>query len=649
MSLEETIKEAGITIAHIVDDAFDLLPAAGLRTESIQTFLDSLSDADFNSVATDLGNANANDEWILTHLATTEGAQKLFESRQKYDERANRLFEDFLLAVEPEKARITPLLDYLTQCGIACHTYGRDYDSVETDAPHILFVDLKLTENEIRIEDPLRVVRALQARHPGACPLVFLVSSLSDALRTRRTEFREKCDLFVTQFETLPKEVFTDQERLRWFLEDHVRAYPLLRQLSDNVSRWSAAIDGANKKVQGILRRLDLADYFILYKNTVASEKVPLGTYITDLILENVAYHVEGERSVSEFAKSLDSWTLSELTRTRFNVEPILGDVFSANVLHAPGRLASESERQRGVQHGYLQLGDIFFVRDELLGAGPKTALVVLSPACDLVRPEVLRDRGASILLCEGKIERLKQSAPNAGTDGIDPVIIRYPEHNGIQYVIQWNKKRPRTWSVDDLDEFANPETATHIHVGRLRPLYALQLQHSVTSDLSRIGTQRYPAQYRPCGLEVLVAEDGKWTALKLKLSTDASASAVCEDKGANRITFIVSDSVVRLVRASILTWSKQSDEDHAQEILTLFNNDAVARKLLFVTISLKKEDKEKLAYEPVTGDVVTDERQRMIQFVKQDDATKKIYSAGKALNADESARVIFRFMRIQS
>jgi hypothetical protein len=651
MNLEEALRSFGVTDAHIVDDAFDTVPGSGVRPQSAQTFIDGLNDIQFTAVATDLGDPNGDDEWVVAQLATLEGARRVFLQREKYGTAAAQLFEEFLLATEPEKARLQPLLELLHRLGVKYHTFGRDYDADTANAPQLLFVDLKLNEREIRIDDPIRVVEKLMIRHPDASPLVFLISTLKDALNERRSEFRDRCKLFTTQFETLSKQIFQNEQELRWFLDDHIRAYPVLRQLQQNVTRWGQALDRAKEKLQSTLRCLDLADYFVLYQNTVTAEQVPLGTYMTDLLLEYVAHQVEGEDEISKFAQSLDTWKVSDLTRSRFNLQPIVGDIFSANVLHAMPRLTSEAERGRGPQHGFFQLGDIFFPRGELERNHLTTAVVVLTPACDLVRPETIKQRRASILLCEGEVEPIKNRVPQPEGDTLDPVILRFPAEDGVQYAIHWQKKRPRTWKLEDLEAHKNPATSPWTHAGRLRPLYALQLQHMVTSDLSRIGVQRTPAEYRPCGIEVLVANQGKWKLIKLRFEKDPAAGAVCDDKATGRMTMIVSDSVLRRVRAEILRWVDQSQDAHATAVGLLFKSDDVVRALMFFSVSFRDDDRKSLVVYPLKGMALPEglaaDQATLIGFARQDESLGNPHGGGKNVVDDAPERVVLRFIRI--
>ena len=496
---------------------------------------------------------------VDTSLSTLEGAKVLYENRIKYGSPAELLFEDFSSGLGSESKRINLLIEFLKKIGIGYNTFGRDYNPAGKPEPQILFVDLKLNEREVRLEQPVKVVKKLKELYPQAHPLIFLMSSLHTSLIENREQFRIECELLTTQFEVLLKNKFQNEDDLALFLSHHINVYPQLRLLQAHILAWGMALDAAKQKLQETLRSLDLPDYFVLYSNTVTIEQVPLGTYVTDLLLEYIAHEIEASPGVSAFAKDLDCWKLSDITRLRFNVAPVVGDVFSANVLHAFPRIEAEADRGRGPKDGYLNLGDVFFVTEELEAQKVKTAYVVLSPACDLVRPDVLIQRKASIFLCEGEVAVLKPSTVLKEVDGLYPVILRYPYESGQQYTISWQKKRPQIWRYDQLELLRESAKPKFTHVGRLRPSYSLQLQHLVTSDLSRIGVQRPPDVYVPHGVEVLIADSGKWKLLIKTFREDPTAGAISHNKGARRQTFMLSDVLVREALKELREWIQRN------------------------------------------------------------------------------------------
>jgi len=642
------VANAGITDVHIVDDAFDPVPGAGLEDLAIHTFFAAIDEGQFDAIAALLGVLGAGEEDVLSRLRTPEGAAALYEQRAEYGAPAELLFEDFSNATSPERNRLEPLIDFLRDLGIRCHKFGREYVLNGEPAPQVLFVDLKLNENQIILEEPIQVVRKMRANYPDAHPLVFLMSAQEQALKADRDTFRDRCELFSSQFEDLPKRTIAQPAALERFFEHHVDAYPRIVALQRHVGSWSTAMTTAQKKLEATLRQLDLADYFVLH-NTASADGVRLGGYVTDLLLEYVAHQIEASENVGAFAKELDSWDVSKLTRSRFNIAPLVADIFAANVLHAVERLNWERELGLGPSNGFLSLGDVFFLRQEVANGPIKTATVVLQPACDLVRPGDIIYRQATILVCPGRVKPLTGATELITVDGLDPVILRYPPRTASQHVIEWQKKRPFYWPYTELERLKKPETHEWVHVGRLRPLYALQLQRAVTADLSRVGTQRRPAPYVPHGVEVLVPKDGKWTTL-LTYANDPSAGAISDDKGDKNKTFILYDGVIREACERLQIWIDDNAGQAATAMLTrLLGCPEAIRALMYHKASTAPDVKKNTVF-PLAR-VALPENQRgqldnsVVLAVKRDE--DKRYGSGQDLPAGERAVVVFRFVRI--
>jgi hypothetical protein len=648
VNLKEAVSWAGITDAHIVDDAFDAVPGAGLQDAAIHTFFSDIDEPQLDAIAALLGAPGAGEDEVLARLRTQEGAAALYEQRALYGAPADLLFENFANVAGPERNRLKPLIDFLEGLGIKCHKFGRDYVLDGEPEPQVLFVDLKLNEDRIILEEPIKVVHKMRKSYPDAHPLVFLMSSQEGSLKAERESFRKRCDLFTSQFEDLTKRTIAKALALERFFEHHVRVYPSIVALQRQVGSWSQAMVMAQKKLETALRQLDFADYFVL-RNTASADGLKLGGYVTDLLLEYVAHHIEASPSIGDFAKELDTWDLRELTRSRFNIDPLVADIFAANVLHAPERLKWERERGLGPANGLLCLGDVFFVREEIDSGAIKSAAVVLQPACDLVRPSSIVDRKATILLCKGTVKPLSGASDLATVDNLDPVILRYPPTSDVQYVIEWQKKQPFFWPHSELERLKTPAAHEWVHVGRLRPLYALQLQRAVTADLSRVGTQRRPTTYVPHGVEVLVPKNGRWITL-LTHADDPSAAAISDDKREKRKTFILSDPVIRETFEKLQSWIEGNAGQGASAALTrLLASPEAVRALMFHVASTAPEARKdfvcplRVAALPAgLGEVLG----ASVVFATQREEDKK-FAPGKDVGADERAIMVFRFVRI--
>lgn len=649
MTLKEATIAAGIAHAHIVDDAFDVAPGAGLHDAAIHTFLAAIDGEQFDAAAVVLGIPGADEDKIVERLRTQGGAAALYAQKAPYGKAADQLFQDFANAVGPEKNLLTPLISALESLGIIVHKFGRDYELNGEPEPQILFVDLKLNEDKIRIEDPIGVVRKMRDRYPDAHPLVFLMSTQKSSLAADRDTFRDRAKLFSSQFEDIPKEKFERAQVLERFLEHHIRVYLRIVALQHHIESWGRAMAVAKDKLEATLRQLDLADYFVL-GNTASADGVKLGGYVTDILLEYLAHQIEGAGEVGEFAKEMDSWNLKTLTRSRFSIAPIVADIFAANVLHSSDRLEWEKECGLGPSNGTLSMGDVFFLRTEVERGSIKTAAVVLQPACDLVRPDVLKARKATILMCHGDVTPLTPSTPMETMDTLDPVILRYPARSELRHVLKWDKKRAFHWSYQELDGLKNSNQHDWVHVGRLRPLYALQLQRAITADASRVGTQRRPYPYIPHGVQLLVPKKGKWQ-MVLDYGFDASAGAISDDKGDHKKTFILKDVLIRETFEKMEDWlAGNGAQPAAPTIQKILQCPEAIRALMYRPADTSPEVKEKIVY-PLAEVALPPEHQEALKHaivlaVQRNEDSH--FASGRDLREGETAVMVFKFVKVK-
>jgi hypothetical protein len=555
MTLREVFATGGITRAHIIDDAYDAIPSAGIDPGVASRFVNELDDAGFDRACTIIGLANAKEDDFVAALRDPLHTQALFSARAQFGEQSDILFGEFLRDRTSKQGDLEPLIKLLEEHGVECHKFGVAYPVTTVNEPQLVFIDLRLHEDgsPISVDAAVTMFKKLKEHHQGCQPFVFLMSTLVDALKQRREEFRVQAKLFASQFEALEKRLFGDVNELSYVLARYARVLPQLRSLQKSIEDVGTAVHTAVSRVQDELKNLDLADYFVLHRNTISIEKVELGTYISDLVLEYLAHEVENTTQIWDFARELDKLRPENLPRSRFALTPAAGKIYSGNLIHASGRLEAERERNLGPSDGYFYLGDIYFAAKELNDPVPKTALVIATPACDLVRPEVLKKR--TIFLCEGKVQLMSVSSVPAGHDRLPGVILPHPTDPKKQLLINWDKKKLHTWHAAQMDEFKNIEACHWVRVGRLRPLYAIQLQHAITADLSRIGVQRAPNMLVPHGVEVLIKKDGKWTMLDNVDAADATAAAFSESEDRSRTVYVFADTTVSRVRRKLREW----------------------------------------------------------------------------------------------
>lgn len=559
MILREIFANSTIFRAHIIDDAYDDMPSFGITAGAATRFVQELEEDAFDLACSAIGLVDAKEQQFIEALADCQHVQKLFMVRDKFGDHSKIIFGDHLTDKETKKRALDPLISLLEANGVECKKFGISYPVETTEEPHFVFIDLRLIEDgsPISVDAAVAVCRKLRNYHQSCQPFFFLMSTLIEPLKQRREEFRLQANLFASQFESLEKRLFTDVNELAYVLARYARVLPQLSALQKSIEDVGEAVHAAVSKVKDELKNLDLADYFVLHRNTVSIEKVGLGTYVSDLVLEYLVHEVENTSQIWQFAHELDKLKPENLPRSRFSVTPAAGKIYSGTLLHAKGRLDSEGQRELGPSHGYFYLGDIFFSAKELNESVPKKALVIATPACDLVRPETLRQR--TIFLCEGKVQLLSPSSVPAGNDGLPGVIVNHPTDSKKQLLINWNKKKLHTWHSEEIDDFKKTDGCKWVRIGRLRPLYAVQIQHAITADLSRIGVQRAPNVLVPHGVEVLIKKDGKWTVLDNTDVNDATTAAFSESEDKSKTIFVFSDKTVYKIRQKIRLWIEKN------------------------------------------------------------------------------------------
>lgn len=653
MTLKDIFVDAGVQRVHIIDDAYDTKPMVGIGADASQTFIDALDDTSFDRLCLALEMGGVEDSAVVQALADPEIAGKLFDKRDDFGPPAEALFADYLVERAAKLDQVAPLVDFLKSHGLECQTFGADYSVTGSEEPQLVFIDLKLRdEGPLSVSDAVGAFRKLLQTHQQCQPFVFLMSSLSTALPERRDEFRQSANIFASQFEALEKKHFKDVNELEAVFSQYARVLPQLRELHQHVDAVGFAIANASKNVQAILRSLDLADYFVLHRNTVSIEKVGLGTYISDLLLEYLVHEVESTPQIWSYAKGLDAWALENIPRSRFNLSLAAGRIYSGNLLHAEARLDGELERGLGPANGYFYMGDIFFLAKELNEAQPTRALVIATPACDLVRPAELRER--TIFLCEGTVKSVTTATVPAGKDGLAAVVMPHPKDPERQLLIKWDKKKLHTWHTDEMDSFASAEGCHWVRAGRLRPLYAIQLQHAITADLSRIGVQRPPNVLVPHGMEAFVRGDTKWIQLDVDERTEPTAAALADSEDGKKTLFIIADPSVRRVRRKLTSWVEKNPTLLAIPLLKkLSEAPQFDQKLMYLAhdIPQKTEDGKlgDIAGYPMLGvDGFSDVEGLGVALVRPGKPSPYVgLTGGQAISDNQRASLVLKLVKI--
>lgn len=592
MNLSQIFADGGVACAHIVDDAYDKIPSWSLKEKDIQEFIDSAEDEDLEAVSAAMGVGSGEDD-IRRGLAEEDAFGKLYSAMPVLGSAARiALYKEFEDYRESKRDLLKPLFKLLEEKGVKCIAFGADYDPKTADVPQLLFVDLKLKENGAAVDhkDAVAIVEKLRAAHQGCKPFVFLMSSLESTLPEFREPFRDEAELFQSEFEAIKKDAFGDTETLALMLAANTRAMPQAGKLRDSMNHLQASLFAANKSVMRELRALDLADYFALFHNTVDVEKTTVGGYMVELLLEFIAHQVEGSDAIWDMYKGIEDLNVQKLPRARFGITSPAARLYSANMLHSNKRLLAEESLRKGPRDGYFYLGDIFFDAQWMNAPLSANAFVVVSPACDVARPESMVE---SILLCQGRVtEFIPGEIPNV-RDALPVVVMPSPRAGAKDILITWDRKSIRTWDATDRLKFRG-EGCSFVRVGRLRPVFALQLQHAVTSSLGRVGTQRPPSVLAPRQVRCYVCDGKYWNILYQSRGKDAGAIAELVTDDNTFVIYILSDPTVHDVLKALADWLLQNPDADKAEALKAISGDAVVDALQGFRQKVPKPDGSK-------------------------------------------------------
>ncbi|MET4680829.1 hypothetical protein [Stenotrophomonas rhizophila] len=647
MNLAQVFKEAGVTHAHIVDDGFDTGPSSPPTDHEIGEFLQRLTPDQVTALAL-LLKVGPNEDDLTEAVAGLQGARALFKSRRKFLPASEHLFQTYIREQLDRKKKVRPLIKRLRQCGVTCKAYGPDARRLPKEPPQLIFIDLQLRNHaQFSVRDAIEAYQRIMKNHGSTKPFVFLFSTLKNLLDVHKEEFRGSANIFVSQFEALPKARLGNSEELDHILSSYASALPRLRDMHTAIDHVVSAISAAGQSVTRTLLSLDLVDYFVLHANTVSVEKTRLGTYVSEILMEYLVHEVEKAPGFWDFAQTLDSWTLHDIPRARFGDVRPARDIYSGNMLHARTRLASEADRKLSPAQGHFSLGDIFFNSEELRSGELKRAVVVISPACDLARPEDLLDR--TLMLCEGKIGKAKAYSMPTSDNGTSAVILAHPHDAKKELLIEWNKKKIHSWHKEEIEQLATVNPAWTLQA-RLRPLYALQLQQSIVSDLGRIGVQRSPSVFAPHGLLVFVRDGNVWQSLDTSQASDGSAAALSVAEGKKKKTaFIVTDTTAFRIYGKLKDWvhAHPTSATHA-ELAELSQFAGILQKFLYaeqLENSNRDYDKEWYPFHDEAGLA----HRSAVAFVRPDAGS--VYDDvkhGVAATDDQKATLLFKFKRLK-
>lgn len=565
MTLQELLITRSLTTALIVDDAYDTVPRAedlAADNDAWSNFIDDIGEdrqailevfPAFESMEiTELQRSD-------TFIASIWGARGQLRS-----ELWSQLFRTYEEAIQSDRAFLARLEAALTTLGITPIRSGRTLPNGARDA-NLVFADLFLgaSQEPSDMARSLDRIRSLVEGREDRPPLVVLMSR-SSLLHEKKAEFRDDAKLHGSMFRVSTKQDLLENSTLDRILERLALHYEDSLRVATFVQRWKDSLDVAATRFLAGVRRLDLSDYSQIREVLLNFEGQPLGSYLLDIFDRVLQHEIEGDAGTIAAAEALNNIDPSRYLAPYIAGSPDLQALVSRSIWQHPMRLAVKTTAVE-LPVGF---GDVLIARTILdgsavaAGSNYQNALVVLSPACDLVREGGIK----RILLLSGGLAEL---TPKNWTfdDQLRTPIIILPD--GRRMWINWDVADLLMLTANEIRTLIDGE-GSHKLILRLRESYALELQQRLLANMGRIGLIAQMPGTFPVRLEAYTSSPNGLRILSLP-SADRDGG-VCyggrDTRGKDTARLVLTEPVIDELLTAIATLTEADVHTRARDAL---------------------------------------------------------------------------------
>lgn len=581
MSISDILQAAGFDSALIVDDAFDDVPVAADLAMDAHAWSIFIADigADIEHVEVAFPDYHAKDANELR--ASDEFVRSMYRIRDKLrPDLWNTLFEGYERDRTSDREFLEKLRKRLSDAGLRIVAAGRTIPE-EARGCKIVFADLFLgaAQQDFDVDASIRRLRQLVAGREAAPPAVVLMSR-SPRLQDKKERFRDDAKMVGALFRVYRKQdllegstVETVVERLATHHADAVRVAAFL-------VAWESGLVGAAADFMKIMRRLDLSDYSKIRDVLLDAEGQPLGSYMLDIFDRVLQHQIEGDAPTIAAAQALNGIDPAKYPAPYIAGSSDLQDLVARAIWQHPERL-KVTANTAGMP---VSFGDVLVRRTRLDPTPPATAppdqpdvLVVLTPACDLVRnPERRR-----VLLIGGVLKPIDSKTWRYKTKGVSTAILQLP--NQSRMFIEWDFDDERMLKRDELTTLIAPEGPYAIGL-RLRESNAIELQQRLLSDMGRVGlVSKMPFTF-PVEV-VLFTIDLEGKPRRMELPVTAADGGVCitgrDEKGNDLARLLLTEPSVDEILSAIPKIEEGQVHMRARETLKRLQASTSFRSML--------------------------------------------------------------------
>ncbi len=524
--LPQLLQDRHIHKAVIIDDVFDEIPRPDeLDDDNWSVFFDDLGDDEQTALS------KLFPEYEKTHATDLQNSQPfitvLWKNKTIFENAGSeQLFGEYAQTNSTGRSALDTLVNRLEALGLECSTLGRDFDETAKDAD-LIFVDLFLghQQSEDDVQRAIERIRTVVDGRKNAPPLVVLMSQ-STRLREKRNQFRDEAQLYGSLFRVANKSELAKSGVLERILSRLATNYEDATRVATFVDAWDKGLDNARLRFIQTLRRLDLPDLAQLHTLLLEFEGQQLGDYLLDVSDRVLQHEIESDQGTIEAARSLNEIQLDQYPAPHLAGSPDFQALVHRMVFQHSERL----KLSEGNDNPGFTFGDVL---REKKGENPTARVfLIVTPSCDLAREGI-----AEVLVLPGTLKSL--SASDWSYRASDLRTPSFTAEDGTTYWIKWALKQRHTVSYEDLrKQLDQPDGVSRI--GRMREIYAAEIQQIMLADMGRIGqVSNPPASFRVTVSVLLISQDGTQHTTNLP----ALSEAICfvgRDTDAKRVDHLV-------------------------------------------------------------------------------------------------------------
>ena len=516
-AVSDVLKSTGFGSALIVDDAFDDVPIAAdlaMDEEAWAIFMDDIN-TDIDVVEKAFPEYREKD---ANELRGSDAFVKaMYELKEKLrSELWDTLFEGYERDRAADRDFLNKLGERLSAAGLQVKTAGRNLPDKVHECS-IIFADLFLgaAQQDFDVDKSIRRLGELMAGRESAPPAVVLMSR-SPRMEDKKERFRDDAKMVGALFRVYRKQDLLEGSTVETVLERLATHHADAVRVAAFLAAWEAGLGGAASEFMKLMRRLDLSDYSKIREVLLDVEGQPLGSYMLDVFDRVLQHEIEGHAATISAAQELNAIDPTKYPAPYIAGSSDLQDLVARSLWQNAKRL-----KVTGNTAGMpVSFGDVLVRRSRLdpaaLAAVPADqpdVLVVLTPACDLVRnPDKRR-----VLLVAGTLKALDTKTWRYKTKGVTTPIVQFPDQPRMS--IEWDLDDQRMLKRDELGDLIGEEGPYSVGL-RLRESNALELQQRMLSDMGRVGLlSKMPFTF-PVEVRMFTTDgEGKPKALELPIT----------------------------------------------------------------------------------------------------------------------------------